>query len=139
MNQILADAKRNKFRDNQTKDIIEGGGGLRDLCNQIIVRMDEIANINSEIDQYKTKLLELCNNSIKWLDDSPNLEKEFEKYLQRKKELKEAWKPIMHNNSEEFGVLVSTKDGFDIHDYIEYPVMPANINDPMGPLIDEVD
>merc|ERR1712113_633057 len=91
LKKIIEDAEKFKAQDDEKRKIIQAKNDLENLSYQIRNSCDD-SKLN--IDQSdKDKLQKLCKETIEWIDNNPNAEKE--EYEYKKKELEDAWKPII--------------------------------------------
>merc|ERR1719193_261670 len=126
INKIVADAEKYKEEDDLMKKKVTAKNDLESMAYQIRNSLDDPKIGEKILDDDKTKIREKIDEIVKWVDE--NQAAEVDEFEAKKKELEEAWRPIMMKAYQDSGAAPGAG-----------PAGPAGPGASDGPKIDEVD
>jgi len=129
INKIVEEAERYKEEDTKMKAKVTAKNDLENAAYQIRNSLDDPKLAAAISDDDKKKIREKVDEVVKWVDE--NGAAEIEELEAKKKELEEAWRPIMMKAYQETGAAPGAAPGAG--------APPAGPGGDAGPKIDEVD
>jgi len=129
INKIVEEAERYKEEDTKMKAKVTAKNDLENAAYQIRNSLDDPKLAAAISDEDKKTIREKVDEVVKWVDE--NGAAEIEELEAKKKELEEAWRPIMMKAYQETGAAPGAAPGAG--------APPAGPGGDAGPKIDEVD